>query len=142
MQLPDAASTPPRSMRRGYLRVEVEWGDFTLERDMVVKLQIRYLGFIGSPSIESEASVQSLRLAPFDQFIRGCHLAIEAFRDAAGVQLYDSRLDLITRDFGIVPIEHSTNGDPHQGILQAFNGAVQLLENRLAIAKPDISAQL
>jgi hypothetical protein len=105
---------------------------------MAVGMQIRYLGFVGSPAIESEAGAQLLRLAPFGELIRGCHLAIEAFHDAAGARLYDARLDLITLDYSLVPIEHSTTSDPLEGILHAFDGAVRELENTILRAKPKI----
>ncbi|WP_256701131.1 hypothetical protein [Caballeronia sordidicola] len=108
---------------------------------MAVGMQIRYLGFIGTPEIESEAAVQLLKLAPFDKLIRGCHLAIEAFRDTDKVQLYDTRLDLVTQDYGLVPIEHSTNSDPHEGILHAFDGAVRVLGNTRTTAKPVVAAR-
>ena len=105
---------------------------------MAVGMQIRYLGFVGSPAIESEAGAQLLRLAPFGELIRGCHLAIEAFHDAAGARLYDARLDLITLDYSLVPIKHSTNSDPLEGILHAFDGAVRELENTILRAKAKI----
>ncbi|AMM17026.1 hypothetical protein AX768_20590 [Burkholderia sp. PAMC 28687] len=104
-------------------------------------MQIRYLGFIGTPEIESDAAIQLLKLAPFGKLIRGCHLAIEAFRDTAKVQLYDTRLDLITQDYSLVPIEHSTNSDPHEGMLHAFDGAVRVLGNTRTTARPVVAAR-
>jgi hypothetical protein len=45
---------------------------------------------------------------------------------------------LITLDYSLIPIEHSTNSDPHEGILHAFDGAVRLLEDTKLSAKPNI----
>ncbi|CDY79165.1 Cation transport ATPase [Caballeronia glathei] len=99
---------------------------------MGVGMQIAYLGFAGSAALEGEAGAELVRLNRFAEHIAGCHLAIEARSDqSSGRALYDARLDLITRDYALIPVEHSTDADPKLALHQAFDTAVEVLE-RLA----------
>ncbi|WP_256983875.1 hypothetical protein [Caballeronia sordidicola] len=91
-------------------------------------MQIAYLGFVGSAEIEAEASVQLVRIDRFARWVAGCHLALEALRNFDGSRSYDARLDLITRDYNMIPIEHVSDSDPQEAIRGAFDAAVHLLE--------------
>jgi hypothetical protein len=55
-------------------------------------------------------------------------MAIESLRDPDGSRSYDARLDLIMRDYNIIPIEHTTDNEPQVAIRVAFDSAVHLLE--------------
>jgi hypothetical protein len=94
---------------------------------MGVGMQIAYMGFARSAEIEAEASVQLVRIDRFACRIAGCHLALEVLRGDNGSRSYDARLDLITRDYNMIPIEHVTDSDVQRAIRAAFDAAVRLL---------------
>jgi hypothetical protein len=94
---------------------------------MGVGMQIVYMGFVGSAEIEAEASVQLVRIDRFAGCVAGCHLAIESLRNLDGSRSYDARLDLITRDYNMIPVEHVTDSDPQEAIRAAFDAAMLLL---------------
>ena len=52
-----------------------------------------------------------------------------------GRALYDARLDLITRDYGLIPVEHCTDADPNAAVHRAFDSAIRLLERESAAAR-------
>jgi Asp-tRNA(Asn)/Glu-tRNA(Gln) amidotransferase A subunit family amidase len=95
---------------------------------MGVGMQFAYMGFVGTPEIEAEASVQLVRIDRFARRVAGCHLALQALRNRDGSRSYDARLDLITRDYNLIPIEHVTDSDAQEAIRAAFDAAVRLLE--------------
>jgi hypothetical protein len=95
---------------------------------MGIGMQIAYFGFPGSAEIEAEASVELVRLDRFSKLIGGCRLAIEAWSGQPAHRLYDARLDLITRDYGLIPVERCTDEDPHVAVRGAFDTAVRVLE--------------
>lgn len=101
---------------------------------MGLGMQIAYMGFVGSAEIETEASVQLIRIDRFARCIADCHLAIESLRNLDGSRSYDARLDLITRDHNMIPIEHVTDRDPQVAIRAAFDSEVRLLERDSASA--------
>jgi hypothetical protein len=105
---------------------------------MGVGMQIAYMGFVGSAEIEAEASVQLVRIDRFARFVAGCHLAIESLRNLDGSRSYDARLDLITRDYNMIPVEHVTDSDPQEAIRAAFDAAVRLLEKDGATVGADL----
>lgn len=95
---------------------------------MGVGMQIAYFGFVGSAAVESEAGAELVRLERFAKRIAGCHLAIEAWYDRPGHRLYDARLDLITRDYNLIPVQRSTDEDAEVAVRLAFDAAVGVLE--------------
>ena len=97
---------------------------------MGIGMQFAYMGFVGSAEIETEASVQLVRIDRFARRVAGCHLALEALRNLDGSRSYDARLDLITRDYKLIPIEHITGSDPREAVRAAFDAAVRLLEKK------------
>jgi hypothetical protein len=109
---------------------------------MGVGMQIAYMGFVGSAEIEAEASVQLVRIDRFARLVAGCHLAIESVRNLDGSRSYDARLDLITRDYNMIPVEHVTDSDPQEAIRTAFDAAVRLLEKEGASVGSTVGADL
>ncbi|SAL04748.1 hypothetical protein AWB81_06838 [Caballeronia arationis] len=102
---------------------------------MGVGMQIACVGFAGSTALEGEAGVELVRLERFAKRIAGCHLAIEALHDHGGRALYDARLDLITRDYELIPVEHCTDADPNAAVHRAFDSAIRLLERESAASR-------
>ena len=109
---------------------------------MGVGMQIAYMGFVGSAEIEAEASVQLVRIDRFARFVAGCHLAIESLHNLDGSRSYDARLDLITRDYNMIPVEHVTHSDPQVAIRAAFDSAVRRLEKKGASVRATAGADL
>jgi hypothetical protein len=105
------------------------------EAKMGVGMQIACFGFAGSAALEGEAGAELVRLERFAKRIAGCHLAIEALHDQGGRARYDARLDLITRDYGLIPVEHCTDADPNAAVHRAFDSAIRLLERDSAAAR-------
>ncbi|SAK93921.1 hypothetical protein AWB83_05456 [Caballeronia ptereochthonis] len=97
---------------------------------MGLGMQIACQGFAGSNDVEREAGVELVRLERVAKDIVNCHLTIEAYRDQSGARLYDARLDLVTREFNLIPVERSSNPDVAVAIHQAFENAVRLLRQR------------
>jgi hypothetical protein len=95
---------------------------------MGVGMQIAYMGFVGSAEIEAEASVQLVRIDRFARLVAGCHLAIESLCNLDGSRPYEARLDFITRDYNMIPIEPVTQCGRQVAIRAAFDSAVRLLE--------------
>jgi hypothetical protein len=105
---------------------------------MGVGMQIAYMGFVGTAEIEAEASVQLVRIDRFARLVAGCHLAIESVRNLDGSRSYDARLDLITRDYNMIPVEHVTDSDPQETVRTAFDAAVRRLEKDGAAVGADL----
>jgi len=99
---------------------------------MGLGMQIAYLGFAGSDDAEREAGVELVRLERLSNDIANCHLTVEAYRDPLGTRVYDARLDLITREFDLLPVARSTDADLSVAIHRAFDAAVRLLQQRCA----------
>lgn len=97
---------------------------------MGLGMQIAYLGFVGTNDVEREAGVELVRLERAAQDIVNCHLTIEAYRDPSGDGRYDARLDLVTREFDLIPIERGSDADLAIAIHQAFENAMRLLRRR------------
>ncbi|WP_250536110.1 hypothetical protein [Caballeronia sp. AZ10_KS36] len=97
---------------------------------MGLGLQIAYLGFAGSNDAEREAGVELVRLERLAKDIANCHLTVEAYRDPSGQRVFDARLDLITREFDLLPVASSTDADLSIAIHHAFDNAVGLLKQR------------
>jgi hypothetical protein len=97
---------------------------------MGLGMQIAYLGFAGSSDAECEAGVQLVRLERLSKDIANCHLTVEAYRDSSGQRVFDARLDLITREFDLLPVTSSIDADLSVAIHRAFDNAVGLLRQR------------
>ncbi|CAN7795501.1 hypothetical protein LJR034_004045 [Caballeronia sp. LjRoot34] len=97
-------------------------------------MQIVYMGFSGSTQMTAEASVQLVRIDRIARCVAGCHLAIEALSNPDGSRSYDVRLDLIMRDYHMMPVERVTRSNAQGAIRAAFDSAVRLLEKEGATA--------
>ncbi|WP_244813922.1 hypothetical protein [Caballeronia sp. Lep1P3] len=93
-------------------------------------MQIDFLGFAGSSDAEREAGIELVRLERSARDIADCRLTLEAYRDPSGRRLFDARLDLVTRDFKLLPVQRSTDADIRIAIHRAFDNAVRLLSQR------------
>ncbi|WP_277182928.1 hypothetical protein [Caballeronia sp. BR00000012568055] len=93
-------------------------------------MQIAYQGFTGSDKVERLAGVELVRLESAASDIVNSHLTIEAYRDTSGVQLYDARLDLVTKNFDLIPVQRGSNSDVSVAIHEAFDNAMRLLKRR------------
>jgi hypothetical protein len=96
---------------------------------MGVGMQLCYLGFEGSAALEAEAGVALVRLERAAKRIAGCRLEIEARDDRPGHRVYDARLDLVTRNYGLIPGQRTTHEDVITAVHLAFEAAFRLLEN-------------
>ncbi|WP_250441663.1 hypothetical protein [Caballeronia sp. AZ1_KS37] len=97
---------------------------------MGLGMQIAYQGFAGNNDVEREAGIELVRLERAAQDIANCHLTIEAYRDASGDRRYDARLDLVTREFNLIPIERGSDKNVEMAVHQAFENAMRLLRQR------------
>jgi hypothetical protein len=104
---------------------KVRWG----RKIMGLGMQIAYQGFVGSNDVERAAGVELVRLERAAKDIANCHLTIEAYRDQSGDRRYDARLDLVTRDFDLIPVEHASDQDVGAAIHQAFDNAMRCLQH-------------
>ncbi|BCQ28991.1 hypothetical protein NK8_71810 (plasmid) [Caballeronia sp. NK8] len=107
----------------GYDEVQWEW------KIMGLGMQIAYQGFVGTNDAERAAGVELVRLERAAKDIANCHLTIEAYLDQSGGRRYDARLDLVTRDFDLIPIERATDPDVDVAIHQAFDNAMRYLQH-------------
>jgi hypothetical protein len=123
--IPDAPDAPRNDGYAYGKRLDQAWS-----RVMGVGMQIAYLGFAGSSKIEAEAGAQLVRLDRFANRVAGCHLALEIRRGDSGSCSYTARLNLITRDYSMIPIERAMHSDPNEAVHAAFDAAVQLLDKR------------
>ncbi|MEX3693447.1 hypothetical protein AB3X91_18655 [Paraburkholderia sp. BR14263] len=102
---------------------------------MGLGMQIVYLGFPGSATLEAEAGVQLLRLERFSGVLAGCHLAIERVHPLQpGIRepAYDVRLDLVSASRELAPLGHCEGDDPVAAMRAAFDAA----ERQLGSAAP------
>ncbi|GAB5097983.1 hypothetical protein [Caballeronia sp. HLA56] len=97
---------------------------------MGLGMQIDCLGFAGADEVEREAGVGLVRLERVAKDIANCHLSIEAHLDQSGICFYDARLDLVTREFDVVPAGRISSPDLSVAIHQVFEHAVRLLRQR------------
>lgn len=95
---------------------------------MGLGLQIAYQGFVGTDDVERAAGIELIRLERAARDIANCHLTIEAYRDQSGERRYDARLDLVARNFDLIPVEHASNLDVGAAIHQAFDNAMRYLQ--------------
>lgn len=107
----------------GYDKVLWEW------KIMGLGMQIVYQGFVGTNDAERTAGVELVRLERAARDIANCHLTIEAYRDQSGGRRYDARLDLVTRDFDLIPVERASDPDVDVAIHQAFDNAMRYLQH-------------
>jgi hypothetical protein len=96
---------------------------------MGVGMQLCYLGFDGSAALEAEAGVALVRLERAAKHIAGCRLEIEARDDRPGHRLYDARLDLVTRNYELIPGQRSTHENSSTAVHLTFEAAFQLLDS-------------
>lgn len=97
---------------------------------MGLAMQIVYQGFAGTNDVEREAGVELVRLECAAIDIANCHLTIEAYSDQTGKRRYDARLDLVTRQFDLIPVERGSDADVRTAVHQAFDNAMRCLEQR------------
>ena|SRR5579872_5130979 len=97
---------------------------------MGLGMQIACRGAVAASEVEREAGVELVRLERLAQDIVNCHLTIEAYRDPSGARLYDARLDLVTREFDLIPVERGSSPNVSAAIHQAFDNAMRLLGQR------------
>jgi len=102
---------------------------------MGIGMQIVYLGFCGTARLEGEAAAQLVRLERYSGLLCDCHLAVEQIHSPSAKPIYDVRLDLITPERDLKPIEHCSSEDPEQAVRSAFDAAEKQLQAAMDVAK-------
>lgn len=95
---------------------------------MGIGMQIIYLGFPGTASMEAESALQLLRLQPYGTCFSDCRLAIEHLSESSGNSLYEARIEIVTPVHGLRRIGRCVRDNAEAAIRCAFNMAVRVLE--------------
>ncbi|SIT47774.1 conserved hypothetical protein [Paraburkholderia ribeironis] len=99
---------------------------------MGIGMQIAYLGFPGSSSIEAEAAVQLLRLHPYSTYLSLCRLEIENLSHLLENRLYEVRLEIETSAHRLRRVSCCVRHSVEEAIQCAFRLAVRALGIMLA----------
>jgi hypothetical protein len=92
---------------------------------MGVGMQIVYLGFAGSRTLEGEAGAQLVRLERYSAILSAVHLAIEAMGMIGAQTMYDARLDLLllSRADRYRPVARCSHANAQEAVRRAFDAA-------------------
>jgi hypothetical protein len=94
---------------------------------MGIGMQITYVGFPGTPSLESEAALQLLRLQTYAAYVSDCWLSIERQGTSTRAE-YEVRLLIGTTKGRARRIGRCIRDSAEAAIRCAFNIAVRALE--------------
>jgi len=94
---------------------------------MGIGMQITYIGFPGTPSLESEAALQLLRLQTYAAYVSDCWLTIER-QDTSASAEYEVHLSIGTTLSRAKRIGRCVRDSAEAAIRCAFNIAVRALE--------------
>jgi hypothetical protein len=97
---------------------------------MGVGMQIVYLGFAGSRTLEGEAGAQLVRLERYSAILSAARLAIEAMRAIGAQTMYDARLDLLllTRADRFSAVARCSHANAQEAVRRAFDAAERELQ--------------
>ena len=93
-----------------------------------IGMDIVYLGFSGSDSLEAEAAAQLIRLERYAAKVFGCKLAIGLTRTDRGDIRYDVSLDVLMAEDSATLIGHGQNESIELAIGSAFDAAERALQ--------------
>lgn len=95
---------------------------------MGIGMQISYVGFPGSVSLEGAAASQLLRLQTYAAYVSDCWLSIERLGTGTANELYEVRLEIGTTGSRTRRIGRCIRDNAQAAIRCAFNIAVRTLE--------------
>lgn len=95
---------------------------------MGIGMQIAYIGFPGSASLESEAALQLLRLQTYAAYVSDCWLSIEHQGTSSANVQYEARLLIGATKSSARRLGRCVRDSAEAAIRCAFNIAVRALE--------------
>ncbi|RZF24569.1 hypothetical protein EVC45_38205 [Paraburkholderia sp. UYCP14C] len=95
---------------------------------MGIGMQIAYVGFSGTASLESEAAMQLLRLQPYAAYVSDCCLSIERLGTSPANSVYEVCLFIGMIKSSARRLGRCIRDNAEAAIRCAFNIAVRTLE--------------